>query len=781
MPMLVVCSCGKQLTVPETLAGKIVRCPGCQAVFAATPAGSPPPLPSAAAAPIRVRCGSWDMDMQTRAENSGRTVACPRCKKAVQVPGSSSPSFPPALPGVGPAQPALDKHLDALPAIPSHGNIEETTDSPRTRPPFAPVDGYATIASKETWQQGSSGRAASSTNEIPPATELNNLAIPGYEILGELGRGGMGVVYKARQLALKRVVALMMVLDGAHAGAARLARFRAEAEAVAKLQHPNIVQVYEVGEVGGRPYFSLEFVEGGSLDRKVKGTTLPPREAAALVEKMARAMHVVHQQGIVHRDLKPANVLLTADGTPKITDFGLAKDLGSASGQTASGAVMGTPSYMAPEQAGGKAEEIGPLSDVYALGAILYELLVGRPPYKGATVMETLLQVTRDEPVAPSLLVAKVPAELETICLKCLEKAPRKRYESAEHLAMELRRYLNGEPILARPITAWQRGVKWSWRNPAVAGLLLAVMLTLTSGVATASFFAIRAANRAEEANQARQVAADRAEETGRALTRVTAEQEKTQKALDAEKAALERSQKAEKSASEQRGLALQTMKDVVSKIDARLKNRPDLQNLRKELLNQAKEGLSKVARAADTAGQIDHQTIWVHIELGDILLVIDGTTTEAKKQYELAHTLAKRLAAADPSNASAQRDLSVSLERIGDVQEAQGDLKGALASYQECLKLSQQLAAADPSNASAQRVLSSSHHRIGNLLTMQGNVQGAQASYQEGLKINRQLAAADPSNANAQRDLSVSHGKIGEVQLAQEDLRGRWHRTRNA
>jgi tRNA A-37 threonylcarbamoyl transferase component Bud32 len=282
--------------------------------------------------------------------------------------------------------------------------------------------------------------------------------VPGYEVLGELGRGGMGVVYKARQTKLNRVVALKMILAGAHAGAADLARFRTEAEAVARLQHSHIIQIHEMGEHDGLPYFSLEFCAGGSLDRKLAGTPLPPKQAAALVEQLARAVQAAHDKGIVHRDLKPANILLAEDGTPKITDFGLARKLGEA-GQTASGAVMGTPSYMAPEQAAGKSKEAGPRADVYALGAILYACLTGRPPFQAATLVETVLQVIEGLPASPRDLNKAVDRRLEFICLKCLRKNPDHRYRSAKELAADLERWRKGKPI--EP----EGPLEWLWRQ----------------------------------------------------------------------------------------------------------------------------------------------------------------------------------------------------------------------------------------------------------------------------------------------------------------------------
>jgi tRNA A-37 threonylcarbamoyl transferase component Bud32 len=295
--------------------------------------------------------------------------------------------------------------------------------------------------------------------------------IPGYEVLSELGHGGMGVVYKARQIKANRVVALKMILARQHASPEQKQRFQIEAEAVARLTHSHIVQLYEVGECDDLLFFSLEFCGGGSLDRRLKAGPLPAKAAAALIEKLARAIHYAHLQGVVHRDLKPANVLLSADGEPKISDFGLAKRLDTDGGVSQTGDLLGTPSYMAPEQAAGKTHQVGPSVDVYALGAILYELLTGRPPFRAATQFETLQQVQEQEPAPPSSLNPGTPRDLETICLKCLHKDPRRRYGSAVALADDLGHFLAGRPIQARPVGRLERSWKWVRRHPALAAL----------------------------------------------------------------------------------------------------------------------------------------------------------------------------------------------------------------------------------------------------------------------------------------------------------------------
>ena len=306
----------------------------------------------------------------------------------------------------------------------------------------------------------------------------------------------MGIVYMARQVRLNRLVALKMMLAGHQASPAELARFHAEAEAIAQLQHPNIVQIHEIGEHDGLTFLALEFVAGGTLEARINGTPQSPIPAATLVATLAGAVHAAHQRGIVHRDLKPSNILLGLEdvdakkgppaagvtaaqnfGMPKVTDFGLAKWLGGDHGLTSVGGVAGTPSYMAPEQAAGRS--IGPAADVYALGAILYELLTGRPPFKGTSALDTLSLVAAVDPIRPRQLQPRVPRDLETICLKCLEKEPSKRYATAQELANDLNRFLDGAPIRARAVGWPERALRRA-RRPAEAGLLTGLMVVAT-------------------------------------------------------------------------------------------------------------------------------------------------------------------------------------------------------------------------------------------------------------------------------------------------------------
>jgi WD40 repeat protein/tetratricopeptide (TPR) repeat protein len=315
--------------------------------------------------------------------------------------------------------------------------------------------------------------------------------VPGFEVFGEVGRGAMGVVYHARRILLNRPCALKMVLAGDHATPEVAVRFLAEAESVARLRHPNVVQIYEIGEHEGRVFLELEYVDGGSLEAWLDGVPWTPKEAAELVEPLARAVEEAHRLGIVHRDLKPGNILITQGGMPKLSDFGLAKSLESNSGLTRTESVLGSPSYMAPEQAEGHSREVGPAADVYSLGVILYELLTGRPPFRGATVLQTLEQVKSVEAVSPARLVPGTPRDLETICLKCLQKEPARRYPSAGEMAGDLRRFLDGEPIRARRSGLVERSWRWARRHPAQAAAVGIAAAALVAVTALSTTFAI--------------------------------------------------------------------------------------------------------------------------------------------------------------------------------------------------------------------------------------------------------------------------------------------------
>jgi serine/threonine-protein kinase len=319
-----------------------------------------------------------------------------------------------------------------------------------------------------------------------------------YRVQAELGRGGMGVVYKATHSKLKREVAIKMILHGKHTGPDAIARFLTEARAVANLQHPNIVQIFDIGEHEALPYFSLEFVPGTDLQKKIAKQPQPADEAAAMVEKLARAMQYAHGENILHRDLKPANVLISDAGVPKVTDFGLAKELDKSDSEgTQAGTIMGSPSYMSPEQAGGRTHEIGPPTDQYSLGAILYEMLTGRPPFLAAKPLDTVMQVVNNEPVAPRELQPDVPVDLETICLKTLQKDQAQRYENCEELANDLKRFLAGEPISARPVGAPERFWRWCKRNPKIAipSAAAIAMLIAATGISTYSYTKVSAQN----------------------------------------------------------------------------------------------------------------------------------------------------------------------------------------------------------------------------------------------------------------------------------------------
>lgn len=524
------------------------------------------------------------------------------------------------------------------------------------------------------------------------------VGVPGYELLGELGRGGMGVVWKARHVALDRVVALKMILGGANAPPSLLARFRDEARAVAKFQHPHIVQVFEVGEFAGLPYFSLEYVDGGTLSKKIAREPQPPRYAAGVVETLARAVQYAHDRNVIHRDLKPGNVLLAADGTVKLTDFGLAKQVEGDSGTTQSGQVVGTPSFMAPEQAEGRSD-VGRPADVWALGAILYDLLTGRPPFTGSSVLDTLEMVRTREPVSPGQLAAHVPRDVETICLKCLQKEPAKRYASARDLADDLRRFLDGRPIVARPVPGYERAWRWAKRNKAVAGLWsLAAVLLLATAVTGTTFAVVF--ERQKERERTAKVAAEAAR--------------------DEERKAKEEAEAANTARRETNTPMVKMVRQVSVFLDDQLRDKASLAPLRKRVLELVIAGFGEMrAATAKYPNPLEERTDGVnYTRLADVMLRAGEVTTAGELVGRATAILAK--AVKDyPDDPVHLRNLAAVTNTRADVALRLGDAARARDLYAEALKLreawSGRLADAPAWNrAEARRAVAQSHFLIG-------------------------------------------------------------------
>jgi Protein kinase domain len=415
---------------------------------------------------LRAELEALERELRPSEETAARPEAVPATAADAEPQTAPHPSTIAEAPTLAPGTPPTSLMPGA-----AHSHVHEEATVPPTNPPGSPHD------------QPTAAVLGQGPSATPGASEPTRIRYFGdYEIVRELARGGMGVVFRARQTSLNRTVALKMILAGQLANDTDVKRFYTEAEAAANLDHPGIVPIFEVGQHEGQHYFSMGFVEGQSLSQRLADGPLPTREAAELIRRVSQAIEYAHQHGVIHRDLKPANILLDQAGNPRVTDFGLAKKVQGDSGPTGSGQIMGTPSYMPPEQAGGKRGEVGPAADVYALGATLYALVTGRPPFQAATPMDTVIQVISDEPVPPRRLNASIPRDLETICLKSLEKEPGRRYPSASALGEDLRRYLAGEPIVARPVTRVERAVNWARRRPAIAGLATAVVVAVLGG-----------------------------------------------------------------------------------------------------------------------------------------------------------------------------------------------------------------------------------------------------------------------------------------------------------
>jgi serine/threonine-protein kinase len=656
---------------------------------------------------------------------------------------------------------------------------------------------------------------AKAETEVPTQVGLAEVpaTVAGYEILGVLGRGAMGVVYKARQRGLQRLVALKMILSGEHAGQDERSRFQAEAEAVARLRHANIVQIYEVGAEQGRPFFSLEFVEGSTLARKTNGTPLPPTEAAHMLLMLALAMDHAHTNNVIHRDLKPGNVLLTPDGAPKIGDFGLAKRIDVEAGQTRPGTVLGTLSYMAPEQAEGRLHEVGPLSDQYSLGAILYELLTGRPPFKAATLLDTLHQVRTLEPVAPMEFQPGVPRDLETICLKCLQKDPAQRYASCGALAEDLRCYLAGEAILARPSRATERLGRWCKRNPGVAGLSAAVAVLLVLGIVGLSVFSFMLKRERDQTELAR-LEAKQNEEAARQQEALAQEKKK-----EAERNAA-RARENETRARDTAQLTVQEMINLAGRLHKRLagQNSPEIRRLREEVLTLLRESLVRMSQKVQDLGISNFGQAFSYAALGDLLAKL-GAQQEALRAWQQAYDLVKRVADAEPNNDVARGNLGVMALRLGRVAlDLEGDPETARARetrardlhreilthprsghykeidgkrlmafddvelgrihlvlgqpaearpyFEEARKYRQEWSAAEPRNKTASSYLTEAELWLGIVCSHLGDTQGARGHFEEAARLTAGLAGKFPDDFSFRRDLGTIHGAWGDTLL---------------
>jgi serine/threonine-protein kinase len=651
---------------------------------------------------------------------------------------------------------------------------------------------------------------------VAPRSSYKEVA--GYEIIQVLGRGAMGVVYKARQRNLNRLVALKMVLAGEHAGPQEMARFQTEALAAAELKHPNIVQVYHLGEHDGLPFLSLEYVEGGSLREKLQGRLpLDARTAALLMQILAHAMDHAHRHHIIHRDLKPANVLMaiseeqgesiqrSVTGSPvsfefkgvhwipKIADFGLAKRLEASDEQTNTGTVLGTALYMPPEQAEGRSKEVGPLGDQYALGVILYELVTGKPPFHGDTVWETLEQVRKQEPVPPSRLQPKLPRDLEIICLRCLQKDPQKRYETTAAMAEDLRRFLAGEPIKARPVSNFERFTRWCRRNPRVAALTGAVFFLLLSAAVGASIFAYVLNLRKNEIDVARKEA-------------VASEQEAKDQAQKAEAA--------RKVATEQADLALGTFGTFATEVQTHLADRPGTAELRQNILQTLAAIINKLSISSEKAALSQRTLAAARYQMATLLREL-GKLEDALKEYELARSILAKLAKEEPESDKARGNMALVLSSLGDVASKREDMARARQYYEQglamrkaivehprskdltpeearrslaesysklaiisgppreresyarkALELQAALVAKEPDNASLKADLASSKLLVGNALLEQGQVDQADPLLTESVRLRDQFAKRFPHSVAAQRNLAIALETLGNAYL---------------
>ncbi len=636
------------------------------------------------------------------------------------------------------------KTIATLVASPSWLERLEQLDDPEL------ADGITAVGSRDSTVASDLGISLTRdlNHTLPPtagAVELPKAQIAGYQILGVLGVGGMGVVYKARQPRLDRFVALKMIRGGANARPEDLARFEIEAKAVAAIEHSNFVRIFEIGEHEGLPYFSLEYLPGGTLAQKIGGKPQPFHEAARIVETLARAMHVAHEHKVIHRDLKPTNILFAADGTVKITDFGLVKRLEDDSGHTSSGSILGTPSYMAPEQARGESQRVGPAADQYALGAILYELLTGRPPFQGTSVLDTLDMVRSREPVPPSQLQPKTPRDLETICLKCLEKDIARRYPDALALAEDLRKFRAGETITARPVSDVERVRRWCLRNKTVAiltGAVAALILTGSAGSAIAAVVYRQQSQALAAAN--------------------TLAEEKRQEAERKEKVAVA----AARAANVQNRSAVEAQLDMIDLLRRKLRFVTAIHDEREALLDKASKRLEEAAQAmtnlrrdVDWAPE-DEGRNWgtlakAHQSQGALHLS-RNQVKEALAQFHQAEEIVTKLTVADPADRVMQVNLIKIKRQLGYVTMDQiGDTAGAQSYFNTAIELSKTRLAKEPDSDAFKSELANSVGGLAKSEANLGHLDKARELYRQEIEIRESFSAAAAGEFENRRELA--------------------------
>ncbi len=584
-----------------------------------------------------------------------------------------------------------------------------------------------------------------------------------YEIVREIARGGMGVVFQARQTSLNRPVALKMILAGQLADETDIKRFYTEAEAAANLDHPGIVPIYEVGQHEGQHYFSMGFIDGQSLSQRLAEGPLPAGEAAELIRRVSEAIEYAHQHGVVHRDLKPANILMDQNGNPRVTDFGLAKKVQGDSGLTGSGQIMGTPSYMPPEQAGGKRGEVGPAADVYSLGATLYASLTGRPPFQAATAMDTVIQVVSEEPVPPRRLNAAIPRDLETICLKCLEKEPGKRYESAAALGEDLRRYVAGEPIAARPVGQAERAWRWCRRKPVIAGLIASLVVTVIGGFVgiTLGWLEARRQRSAAEENFA---LARRAVDDY--LTRVSESRVLRVPGLEPlRRELLEDALRYYRGFVELRGHDPSVREELVRAYE-RVGRINELVGTDAAALDAFRQSLAlaeAVAAARPGDAGVKQHIAAVHNSIG-LIQMKNGQVDEAFRSLNLARSIDLALSQAHPTELGYQVELAGHLHNLGIFLEQTGRPAEALERLEEALGLYERLAKAYPESDFFRFELAKTGRGTGNVLTDLGRVPEAMERYRRSRELLEVLVAAHPEDTEYSDDLASVCNEIGMV-----------------